>query len=127
MEVTGDYPLVDPLIKCFICVDDDKKYIKDRCGDLVNPGIFRQIPVSNFSKKSWAKFRKKHQLKGRCEVYQKTDLSEFKREDGTWMINDELDYKDNLIGIQATLTEGDQIVPSAEVIGTVYVSSSSTN
>jgi len=61
-----------------VVIDDaeTKKLIKSQVGSLMFPSEYRQINISDITKKSWAKLRKVHKIKGRCEIYIKTNPGE---------------------------------------------------
>ena len=61
-----------------VVIDDaeTKKLIKSQVGSLMFPSEYRQITISDLTKKSWTKLRKVHKIKGRCEIYIRTNPGE---------------------------------------------------
>ena len=84
-------PEINPQVgveKCIICKKPLADHIRENVGDVVNPGKFCPVNLKDFTKKSWTAFRKKHNIKGRVNIFRRTDLSQYIAADGSPMFND---------------------------------------
>ena len=95
----------DHFEKCILCENELAKTIRSNVGDIVNPGRFCPVNLKDFTKKSWTAFRKKHNIKGRCQLFRRTDQSQYITTEG-YMFND-------LINLDGTKDVGTMfIIPS---------------